>query len=119
MTEEFNKPVVIKDWASRFTKSAAPLTSHKVVYSPDGKFAVIELFKDEVFVGVRVLENDTETNVLYGEYLSSFEDISWDVSIRNYTIDWDSYEFGLAKLHCHEYGDDGFKNTTIRLKLKK
>ena len=82
----------------------------EIWYSPDGKYAVVELFRGEVYVAVRVQEvNETW---LICAYVDRYEDWNVEVDFRGYSVEW-WLSCGFAKLHCFGM-ESGFAGTVKR-----
>lgn len=62
----------------------------------DKRYAVAEIFKNEVYVGLRIKSIDDD--ILVGEYVDQFQ--CWeDTILMQFFVDWSCIEYGFCKLN--------------------
>lgn len=87
----------------------------KIWDSPDKKYAVLELFKREVYVAVKVDEiSDAGVSCTY---VDRYEDWDWYCDYKSYSVEW-WLQYGFAKLHCFAM-ESGFDGTVKRFYFDK
>ena len=64
--------------------------------SPDGRYAVAEIFANELFVALEILDEDGED--LVGRYVDHFTDMDIVPMLKRYSVDWSCICYGFAKL---------------------
>ena len=87
----------------------------EIWYSPEQQYAVLELFKKEVYVAVKV--DNIDENGLICSYVDRYED--WDCcgDLKSYSVEW-WLKYGFAKLHCSAM-ESGFDGTIKRFYFDK
>ena len=70
-------------------------------HSPDNKYVVVEIWKDELFVFGKLIEENDEMISL--DYIDSFSGYFLEeIDYRRYWVEWDCMQYGFCKLVCAE-----------------
>lgn len=102
--------VKILNWNSPFNRDGFIDVANLWV-SPDGMFAIIERFREELFVSARIIEDSVDGYIcdFVGEYSPYYRSID----ARFYSVDWDYMKYGFCKLVRFDM-DSGFYGTERR-----
>ena len=74
----------------------AALNAEKIFMEPQKRYAVIEVYKKELYIAVNVLNIDDEKIVV--EYFDYFR---WEIDIpmlMSFSVDWSCIDYGFCKL---------------------
>lgn len=79
--------------------------------SPDGMYAIIERFRAELFVSVRIIENSTDGYIC--DFIKEYFPYYRSIDARFYEVDWDCMKYGFCKLLRFDM-ESGFFGTERR-----
>ena len=91
--------------------------ARKVWTDPEGRYAVAEIFTDELYLALKIEETDGET--LTGEYVDRYERANDVPMLMRFTVDWGCIRYGFCKLllwapELAEEAGGGFEKTVKR-----
>lgn len=93
--------VRIFNWDSSCNENRQYFDVREVWLSPDKKYAVIEIWKDELFVFGKMIEENEE--IISLDYIDSFPGYFLEeIDYRNFWVEWDCMQYGFCKLVCAE-----------------
>lgn len=72
------------------------IPKEQIFKDPKGKYAVVEIFKKEAYIGLKIISDENE--MLVGEYVDHYYYDNYDCYLINYTIDWSYMKYGFCKL---------------------
>lgn len=102
--------VKILGWDSIYNKKGF-VNVPGIWVSPNETNAVIEWYRSELFISVRILEKTKEGYLC--EFVEAYEPCYATIDARSYEVDWRFLEQGFCKLICFEV-DSGFYGTERR-----
>ncbi len=88
--------VRIENMKEGLLRGKGPYEAYGVSLDPEGKYAVAELFRNELFVALTVTSRDEE--MLTGEYAGHFSFDNDIPTLLCFSVDWTYIGYGFCKL---------------------
>ena len=89
--------------------------AYSVSFDPEKRYAVIELFANELFIAAKVTA--IEDDLLTAEYVNYYRGSGDNPSLEKYTVYWSTIKYGFCKLDLfapeQAYRFDGFFSGTV------
>lgn len=93
--------VRINNWNSIYNENRSHFDVKQAWYSPDKKYAVLEIWTDELFVFGKLIDENEE--IISLDYIDSFSGYFLDeVDFRTFWVEWGCMQYGFCKLVCRE-----------------
>ncbi|MBQ7547170.1 MAG: hypothetical protein IJT41_09430 [Clostridia bacterium] len=70
--------------------------AHSISTDPSSKYAVIEVFRNELYVAVKIEEYNRD--ILIGEYVDSYSRCNDIPMLLRFKVSWDCIQYGFCKL---------------------
>ena len=92
--------IKILNWNSPCNKPGQWMPAKQFWLSPDGKYAIAEIFAGELFVAGKVVRNTLDQCTM--TFFSEIQNHSVEVSGHQYETDWHCMIYGFCKLICRD-----------------
>ena len=88
------------------------IEAYRVYTDPSSKYAVIEVYQNELFVAV-IIEEDNQ-NILVGKYVDHYSRYNDVPMLLKFTVSWDCIKYGFCKLILWAPEEGYFDQTVAR-----